>query len=234
VPGGCRGCRCCCKKVGALKTSREIGGRKWLALGILPALGLFLAWNQSGITGYLERILLSYLCSVDELPRGKTFDAVYILGGGQERLRAKYNTAGGLYSEGRFKDIYILSRPGITEYSRLLGKNLTNDEWSLMTLENLGVAKQAVTPLTLRAGFFGTLSEAGGVSEVMRNKGGSSLLLITCPYHTARVRASFSHVLKKTDIEVSVIGSRPTEQAHLLELARELLKLQFYRVFLLY
>jgi len=56
------------------------------------------------------------------------------LGGSQRSLELKYKTASELFHKGICKRIWILSRPGKTEYSKSLRRNLTNDECSLLLL----------------------------------------------------------------------------------------------------
>lgn len=70
---------------------------------------------QTDPPGMLKTHLRSWLISVDELQPGQTFDAAYVLGGGQESLRAKFKTVSALYDQDRVENVYILSRPGKTD-----------------------------------------------------------------------------------------------------------------------
>src|SRR5579862_8558340 len=54
--------------------------------------------------------------------------AIYVLGGGQKDLLSRFTTAADLYHQGMASKVLILSRPGLPEYSPVLGRNLTNDE----------------------------------------------------------------------------------------------------------
>jgi hypothetical protein len=83
----------------------------------------------------LKHLILDELIYIDPLPSGAKIDAIYVLGvlgGPQRSLEHRYKTASELYHEGICKRIWILSRPGITEYSVSLGRNLTNNEWSIL------------------------------------------------------------------------------------------------------
>jgi uncharacterized SAM-binding protein YcdF (DUF218 family) len=203
---------------------------KFIRLCFLVLPVAVIVYQLTGFSAAIDKNLLSYLISVDGMPPEK-FDAIYILGGSQENLKAKYKTSATLYTQGCCKEITILSRPGITEYNNSLGRNMTNDEWSLMFLENYGVPKKNVRPLTMESGNFGTYSEAMGVSKVVLEKDWSSLLLITSPHHTKRARKSFEYFLNKPLVKVCVIASM--HQAGLFELLAELFKLKFYEFFLL-
>lgn len=204
---------------------------KWLALSLIFIFAAVMLCLQTGVCSAIHAKLVSHLTCVDELPAGKTFDAVYILGGNQESLKAKFRAVAALYASGRCKSIFILSRPGTTEYSRTLGRNLTNDEWSLMILQNLGVPNNQVHTIQVGSGFFGTASEARAVSEVAEQKDWENLLLITSPHHTKRAGKSFRYFLNASGIRLRVIASDKT--TGLFELLAEAFKLQVYQHFLL-
>lgn len=204
---------------------------KWLAL---PAFLLFVAiitYQQNGFFDVINENLLLYLTATDELPQNKVFDAVYILGGNQESLKAKYMKVASLYIEGCCKEIIILSRPGITEYNKSMRRNLTNDEWSLMILEGLSVSEKDVRTMAVEPGFFGTYTEAKQISKMAEENGWKSLLLITSPHHTKRVKKCFAHFMDETAFSLYVLASE--YKVGLLELLREFFKMQFYKNFLL-
>lgn len=187
--------------------------------------------QQTGFPNAISRSLYSYLTYTDKLPKGKSFDGVYVLGGGPESLKAKYKTLARLYAQGYCKEIDIPSRPGKTEYCSFLGRNLSNDEWSLLTLKELGVPSKDVQSVMVASGFFGTYSEARGVSRIVEEKGWKSLLLITSPHHTKRVKKSFAHFLNGTNVDMRVVGSEC--KRGVFELLNECIKLTFYQIFLL-
>jgi hypothetical protein len=69
---------------------------------------------------------------------------LYVLGAAQGRLGHHLELASHLYLRGLARTIYILDRPGITEYSPALNRNLTNNEWAVAKLEKLGVLKKDI------------------------------------------------------------------------------------------
>lgn len=193
---------------------------------------VFVILNPLWLSDFIRQTLLEYLVSVHKLSSKDTFDAVYILGGGQESLRAKYKRVGTLYNKGCCKKIYILGRTGITEYSNNLGRNLTNNEWSLMILEYFGVPRESIKLCRVEDGFFGTFSEAKSVSKLACEKDFNSLLLITSPHHTRRVKESFAYFLNKSSVDMKVIASEK-QISGISELLYEFLKLKVYQLFLL-
>jgi uncharacterized SAM-binding protein YcdF (DUF218 family) len=98
-------------------------------------------------------------------------------------------------------------------------------------LERHGVHPGAVEPVSIDPGLFGTYSEAEALATLVRKHQWESLLLITSPHHTRRVRESFRQCLKGAGIALRVIPSK--QQASLGELLKELIKLTVYRVVLL-
>lgn len=204
---------------------------KWICLSTLFLLLLSFAFPLVGLSTSVTKNLLSCLTSIDQLPQENIFDAVYILGGNQESLKAKYETIAKLYAQGRCKEISILSRQGITEYNNTLGRNLTNDEWTLMIFEGLGVSQNDVRSLKIEPGFFGTYTEAKWVSKVAGKNGWKNLLLITSPHHTKRVKKSFNFFLNGINIDIWVAASK--HDVGLLDLLSEFFKLKFYQIFLL-
>ncbi|MBW1720052.1 MAG: hypothetical protein JRJ43_10940 [Deltaproteobacteria bacterium] len=105
-------------------------------------------------------MILDELIDINPLPSGAKVDAIYVLGGSQTNLELKYKTASELYHKGICKRIWILSRPGITEYNVSLGRNLTNNEWSILKLTEFGVPEECIEPIKINEGFFGTFTEA--------------------------------------------------------------------------
>jgi uncharacterized SAM-binding protein YcdF (DUF218 family) len=171
---------------------------KWLALTAFFLFAAVITYQQTGFFDDINENLLLFLTSTDELPQNKVFDAVYILGGNQESLKAKYKKAASIYIKGWCKEIIILSRPGITEYNISIRRNLTNDEWSRLILEGLGVSGKDVRTMVMEPGFFGTYTESKNVSKMIEENGWKSLLLITSPHHTKRVKKCFAHFIDGT------------------------------------
>lgn len=207
--------------------------KKTVPILVIPVAAVLLALLvgfQAGVPREMRRLLTSHLTHADRLPDERTFDAVYILGGGQQSLEDKYRMLAALYGENRCEHIMILSRRGTTEYSPDLGRNLTHDEWSLMRLAKLGVPRQAVQPVEVERGIFGTLSEARRIAEKAQQERWKNILLITSPHHTRRTRASFSCLLNGS-ANIWVIASR--HEAGLPELVSEFLKMKIYQFWLL-
>jgi hypothetical protein len=117
---------------------------------------------------------------------------LYVLGGNQDSLRRRYLKASELYHRGLSRKILILSRPGITEFNHSLGRNLTNDEWSIRELRLLKVRQEDIEPVSVIPGFFGTLREAKRITDIVGNIGGERLILVTSSYHTRRAFLSFA------------------------------------------
>ena len=125
--------------------------------------------------------------NVSEKKEIKIKPLIYVLGGNQDSLVNRFRKAASLYHKGFSKKILILSRPGITEFSPELGRNLTNNEWAIKELEKLNVRKEDVEPVSVQNNGFGTLSEARNLSDVVRKRGCNRLILVTSDYHTRRV-----------------------------------------------
>lgn len=178
----------------------------------------------------LKDLIREELVCVDPIIYTNVVDAIYVLGGSQSSLKLKFKTASDLYHKGISKKLMILSRPGITEYSSLLGRNLTNDEWAMLKLEELGIPKKSVEPLSIAKGFFGTLAEAKYFSMLIIKRGYKNTVLISSPYHTHRVKISFEKYLKDHNVKFYVQGS--WDRGLLRELIVEFIKLKIYEYFL--
>jgi hypothetical protein len=157
--------------------------------------------------------------------------AAYILGGTQDSLSYKWKTVGRLYAEGTVRKILILHRPGITEYSSELGRNLTNDEWAIGQLKEEGVPVENVEFIPVPPATFDTFAEARVISALVRSRKVKRLVLVSSAHHTKRVWLSFSHFNSDNAFETYIYGSE--EKAGIIELLRENLKLRNYRYFVL-
>jgi len=159
----------------------------------------------------------------------KTTTLIYVLGGDQDSLISRFQRTSSLYHQGLSKNILILSRPGITEFNQELGRNLTNDEWSIRELEKLNVRKEDIEPVSVKKGIFGTLSEAKDLSDIVRKKGCHRLILVTSNYHTRRVFTTFSKYASNNSLEIFISGSNET--TGLGDLFLEYFKLLIYNNF---
>jgi len=156
---------------------------------------------------------------------------IYVLGGSEDSLTYRFIIAARLYKKSAARKILVFSKPGITGYDPLLRRNLTNDEWTIKRLVELGVKREDIEPLFFGSSFFGTLKEARGVSQKVINSGYDVLILVSSPYHTMRVRECFSMYLKDNGTEVFVYQS--DDYPHLWGLLLEYLKLAVYKKILL-
>ena len=175
-------------------------------------------------------MILSELIDTNPLPSGTKVDAIYVLGGSQTSLEFKYKKAAEFFNKGICKRIWILSRPGITEYSVSLGRNLTNNEWSILKLTEYGVPSECIEPIKIKEGFFGTFTEAKGISSLIKKQGYKSLLLVSSPEHLYRAEISFDNFLKDQNISIYVQGSE--ERVLLRQLIVEFIKLKVYQYLL--
>jgi hypothetical protein len=139
--------------------------------------------------------------------RSGTTTLIYVLGGNQDSLMHRFRKASSLYHQGLSRKILILNRPGITEYSPELGRNLTNNEWAIRELEELNVKKEDIEPVSVQKWFFGTLSEARDLSDIAREKGCNRLILVSSAYHTRRVFTTFSKIGSNRSLEYYIYGS---------------------------
>ena len=196
---------------------------------------LIAAWSESGITtsfrAGLRRSLSRKLVVENPVSREARVDGIYILGGSPKSLELKFRKAAAMFQQGMAERILILSSPGITEYSPLLGRNMTNDEWSILRLSALGVPAKNIEPVFVEEGFFGTLSEAEGIARVARQRGYRKILLVSSPFHGYRVKKSFDHFLGREKVDIIVQGSE--EEGNLRQLLEEYMKAWVYDSFLL-
>ncbi len=213
-----------------------------LALMALLSAGIvaqrFSAFGDTGKTQgvFADRIviyLMKGLVFEHHLPRGNnghfpdTSLAAYIFGGTQDSLSYKWKTVGRLYAEGTVRKILVLHRPGITEYSPVLGRNLTNDEWATGKLKEEGVPVENVEFIPVPPATFDTFAEARVISALARSRGVKRLVLVSSTHHTKRVWISFSHFNVDNAFESYTYGSE--ERAGIFELLMENLKLRLYK-----
>jgi uncharacterized SAM-binding protein YcdF (DUF218 family) len=158
-------------------------------------------------------------------------DVVYILGGNEESLEAKFRTASKLIRDGQAARVLVFSHPTLMSFSPALGRNLTFDEWAVATLGALGVKSDAIDFVSFEEGFFGTWSEARGVSRLAGERGYRRLILVTSPFHSRRAWESFSRAIEQSDTRLYLYLS--DDPAYLRHLLPEFFKLLFYRAFVL-
>jgi uncharacterized SAM-binding protein YcdF (DUF218 family) len=156
---------------------------------------------------------------------------IYVLGGNQDSLVSRFRKAASLYHKGLSKKILILNRPGITEFSPELGRNMTNNEWAIRELGKLNVRKEDIEPVSVKKIIFGTLSEAKDLSNIVRKKGCNRLILVTSDYHTRRVLHTFLKYGSDNSFELYIYGSE--NEKNIWGLLVEYLKLFMYDHFVI-
>ena len=172
---------------------------------------------------------LTYEKNIFSTSGGEKFEnktIIYVLGGGQDSLHTRFQKASFLYHKDLSKKILILSRDGTTEFSSYIGRNLTNDEWSIRELGSFNVRKEDIEVVRIQGGIFGTANEAKNLSEIVGGKDFNRLILVTSSYHTKRAFTAFSHFSTDRSIELFIYGSG--DNAGLGVLLEEYMKLFLY------
>ena len=211
------------------KLSSYLGaGALILALGLCWLYGDASVYGHEELRQFLIRRLVKAepLHAVSNIPSPKSNHVIYVLGGSQSCLKKKFKTAADLYKRGAATRIWVLSLPGITQFDPARGRNLTNDEWAIDRLVDLGVKKEDIEPVSLEEGFFGTFAEAKGISTFMNTRCYRGVILVTSPYHTMRAWLTFSRLLKNRDTVLNVYASN--DHANLRNLLLEYFKLVIY------
>jgi len=157
--------------------------------------------------------------------------AIYVLGGTQESLRLKFREAAGLYLAGLAQSIMVLHSIRLTEFNPEVCRNLTENEWSIQQLTNLGVKRQDIMFIEIEPGLFGTLSEAKTIANVIARKGIRNLLLVCSSYHGRRVWETFSAIVQEQGLQIGVYGV--DEPMRIMVLLIEYGKLLMYKHFLI-
>jgi len=179
-----------------------------------------------------SEFLLYRLTYVRHLPQSASTqnDVVYVLGGTPDSLKAKFQTASKLIRDGRAARVLVLSQQALMAFSPALGRNLTADEWVVESLGAIGIAADATEFVAFEEGFFGTWSEAKGLSRLVRERGYRRLILVTSAFHSRRVWESFSSTIEQPDTSLFLYLS--DESAYLRHLLPEHVKLLLYRALL--
>jgi uncharacterized SAM-binding protein YcdF (DUF218 family) len=201
----------------------RLGGFAVIALVI----GCGLAFSKDASESLLHR--LTYVRQLPESPSARS-DVVYVLGGTSDSLKAKFQTASKLVRDGRAARVVVMSQQALMAFSPALGRNLTVDEWVAENFGAFGITAGAIEFVTFEEGFFGTWSEAKGVSRLVRERGYRRLILVTSPFHSRRVWESFSHTIEQPEMNLFLyLSDEPAYRRHLLP---EYVKLLLYRALL--
>lgn len=198
----------------------------WAVIIIALAFVLGGSANKARIKGWLQ----DRLTVTDPLDHGKEYWGVYVLGGPQPALKVKYGKAAKLYRQGRAARVMVMHRQGITDYSPSKGRNLSNDEWSIMTLKAQGVPEEDLALLEVGEGFWGTFSEAKAVVALTNERRAGSVVLVSSLHHTRRVALTFKRLDPGEGPRFSVVGV--DHECTMFELVCEAAKLIVYDVFL--
>jgi len=176
--------------------------------------------------------LLYRLTYVRHLPESASThsDVVYVLGGTPDSLKAKFRTASKLVREERATRVLVLSQQAMMAFSPALGRNPTADEWVVENLGAYGIAADAIEFVAIEEGFFGTWSEAEGVSRLVKDRRYRRLVLVTSAFHSRRAWESFSRTIEQPDTSLFVYHS--DESGYLRHLLPEYVKLLLYRALL--
>jgi uncharacterized SAM-binding protein YcdF (DUF218 family) len=197
------------------------------AAAIALVIGCGLAFTKD-VSGFL----LHRLTYVRHLPESASThnDVVYVLGGTADSLEAKFRTASKLIRDGKVARVLVLSQQAVMTFDPALGRNLTADEWVVENLGALGITAKAIEFVAFEEGFFGTWSEAKGLSRLVRERGYRRLILVTSAFHSRRVWESFSRTIEQPDTSLFLYLS--DESAYRRHLLPEYVKLLLYRALL--
>jgi len=202
---------------------------------VLLVLGLVAIGPTTGLSRPIAKtihlLIRGLLIDTDPIPPQMKADAIYVMGGSQHSLESRFRKAADLYHKRISDSVLILSRPGITQYSHRLRRNLTNDEWSLFRLQQLGVPRRSVEAIPIKGGIFGTLREAKAISRLIEKRGYKQSIVVSSPCHTRRVKASFEKFLTPENVRFFVQAS--DGKSSFMGLVSEFIKLKVYQALLL-
>lgn len=161
----------------------------------------------------------------------KEYDAIYVMGGDGQSLIVRLRAAARLRNSEGAKTILTMKRPGITEFDKQLNRNLTNDEWTVRQLKNIGMAQPDFELLNIEQGFLGTLSEIEYLIKLSQTRGYHEVAIVSSNYHTARVSEVVKALSTKKETKFEIYGASESEPTAGLIL--EALKYIIYRYFVL-
>lgn len=156
---------------------------------------------------------------------------LYVLGGTQYSLIHKFRAASQMYHAGASEKIMVLHSPGITAFDATLQRNLTNDEWAVKQLTRLGVHQYDIEFIHVKDGYFGTLTEAKTVRDLLEIRDVQRLVLVCSSYHGRRVQDTFFTLLNGSDLDIMICPAE--EEVGLGGLLIEYVKVVLYEMILL-
>ena len=186
----------------------------WPAAAAVVSLGIVfgLSLTEAGAEYLLHR--LTFVRLLPESPSSPS-DAVYVLGGTSDSVKARLGRAAGLIGSGKATRVLLGAR---------------KDDCGRESLRALRVGIEAEC-VAFEEAFFGTWSEAKALSRIARDRGYRRLILVTSPYHGRRVWESFSSNVERPDVRLYLyLSGEPVDRGNLLP---EYVKLLVYRAVLL-
>lgn len=195
------------------------------------ALLLIFIFMMTGGKNIFKNVLLNFL-TIQSSISDVNVDAVYLLGGPYISTLRHMNRAVELYKQGVVKRVYVYGSKSQSVYDPLKQRYLTRSEWVVNKMVSKGVCITDVTAFEINNRFFGTLSEARDFSKYVKSKNIKSVLLISSPYHTRRVKMAFTHYLSSSNVSVYVIPSK--DYCSFIDLLFEFAKLIIYKIITLF
>jgi hypothetical protein len=141
----------------------------------------------------------------------KEYDAIYVMGGDGQSLIIRLRAAVKLQNSVGAKTLLTMKRPGITEFDIQLNRNLTNDEWTIRQLTNIGVAQLDFELLPIEQGVLGTLSEIEYLIKLSETRGYHKVAIVSSNYHTARVSEVVKAINTKKETKFEIYGASESE-----------------------
>jgi uncharacterized SAM-binding protein YcdF (DUF218 family) len=202
----------------------------WRGVLVLMVCGVILGGWAPSVRVRLRTLLARKLVHADEPVMGNA-ELIYMLGGSVRSTRSHLKRAAELYHQGVSEKILYFHGNGATVSDRTLKRDISRDAWVVKKLSQYGVPPSATEAVIVQDYFFGTYSEAEAVSRIVRQRECKSILLITSPYHTKRVRKCFDYFLNGKDVSIFVVGS--DDRMYLKSHVVEYFKLKVYEYLLL-
>jgi hypothetical protein len=115
------------------------GNTCWMYKGLSDTFAMKLVMEKSMPAGFSKQ-------------ESKTTTLIYVLGGSQDSLISRFRKPQ-VYTIKAFQKRFSYSADPITEFNQELGRNLTNDEWSIRELEKLNVRKEDIEPVSVKKGY---------------------------------------------------------------------------------
>src|SRR5205823_5997644 len=180
-------------------------------LGI--CVGVLVVWLAVDTRHLLTSLLTGEATKEDKVPFEESASpllsgsVIYVLGGAERSLLARFAVAANLYRAKAAPKILILNRSGLMGYDTRLGRNPTMNEWAIDKLVTLGVKEQDIEIVPIEHGLLGTWTEGEGIGKLAEQRGYSRVLVVSSWYHARRVDLSFARPLGQRGVEFSLIMS---------------------------